>query len=95
MDTRNYRTLIIGHTLAKIYGSILERELNNYTEAHGQRAIGQARFRRQHLTLDHIFTLRAAIEEARLRRQKVFACFVDFQKAFDTVPRSRMIRKLQ
>ena len=28
-------------------------------------------------------------------RQKVYACFVDFRKAFDTVPSSRLIRRLQ
>ena len=41
MDVVNYRTLMIGHTLAKIYGSLLERELSKYTEAQGLRAIGQ------------------------------------------------------
>ena len=46
------------------------------------------------MTLDHICTLRAAIEEARSQRQKVFAYFVDFQKAFDTVTCSRMIKRL-
>lgn len=36
----NYRTLMIGCTLAKIYDSIMEREIDNYTEAQGQQAIG-------------------------------------------------------
>lgn len=81
--------------MAKIYGSVLERQLSTYTEANGLRAIGQAGFLRQHSTLDHIFTLKAVIEEARLRHQKVYACFVNFRKAFDIVPRSRLIRQLQ
>jgi hypothetical protein len=37
---------------------------------------------------DHIFTLEAIIEEARHRSSRVYCCFVDFQKAFDTMPRS-------
>ena len=35
MDTRNYLTLMIGHTLARSYESALERELGTYTEPHG------------------------------------------------------------
>lgn len=38
-------------------------------------------------TIDHILTLRAVIEEARHRSFKVYCCFLDFWKAFDSVPR--------
>ena len=72
MAPENHCTLMIGHTLAKIYGSVLERQLSTYTEADGLRAIGQAGFRRQHSTLDHIFTLRVVIEEARSKRTKEY-----------------------
>lgn len=92
MIPRHYRILMIGHNLAKIYGSVLEKQLNTYTEAQGQRALGQAGFQRQHSTIDHIFTLRVVIEEARSRRQKVCACFVNFKKDFDTIPHSRLIK---
>lgn len=44
MDSGNYHTLMIGHTLAKIYGLVLERELSTYTQAHGLGALGQAGF---------------------------------------------------
>ena len=37
-------------------------------------------------TSDHIFTLRALIEKySHLHKQKLYACFVDFKKAFDSV----------
>ena len=93
MDTGNYLTLMIGHTLANM-GQFLKRELNTYTEAHRLRALGQAAFHQQHSTLDHIFTLTAGIKEARSGRQKVFACFVDLRKAFDTLSRFHKIRRL-
>lgn len=95
MMPTNYRTIMIGHCLAKIYGSILEHELSSWTEKQRLRAQGQAGFRRGHTTLDHILTLRTIIEEGRARGRRIYCCFVDFRKAFDTVPRARLMRRLQ
>ena len=39
MDTENYRTSMIGHTLAKIYGSVLVKDLSTYTQSHELRAL--------------------------------------------------------
>ncbi|KAH9300762.1 hypothetical protein KI387_012345, partial [Taxus chinensis] len=46
-------------------------------------------------TTDHILTLRAIIKEARHRLCRVFCCFVDFRKAFDSVPREALFCKLR
>ena len=40
MDASNYHALMVGNTLAKIYGAILERELNRYIKAQGLCTIG-------------------------------------------------------
>ena len=32
MDPNTYRTIMIGHTLAKLYGAVMEAELNDYME---------------------------------------------------------------
>ena len=37
LDPHTYRTIMIGHVLAKLYGAILEEELSTYTEAAGMR----------------------------------------------------------
>ncbi|MCO5568996.1 hypothetical protein L7F22_022701 [Adiantum nelumboides] len=42
LDPGNYRTIMIGHTLAKLYGAVLEAELSTHAEAAGIRAPGQA-----------------------------------------------------
>ena len=36
----NYRTIMIGHTLAKLYASILEQQLSRWAEKAGKRATG-------------------------------------------------------
>ena len=42
-------------------------------------------------TLNHILNLRAIIEEGRSHGRKIYCAFVDFRKAFDTVPRAQLI----
>lgn len=91
----NYRTIMVGHTLTRLYASILEQRLNGWAEDEGVRATGQAGFRRGFSTLDHILTLRAIIEEGRANGKRMYCCFVDFRKAFDTVPRARLMRRMQ
>ncbi|MCO5606122.1 hypothetical protein L7F22_060309 [Adiantum nelumboides] len=94
LNPSNYRTIMIGHTLAKLYGAVLEAELSSYAEREGLRAPGQAGFRRAFSTIDHIFTLRCLIDQAKARKRRLHCCFVDFRKAFDTVPRDRLFQRL-
>ena len=93
MDPGNYRTIMIGHVHAKLYGAILEAKLSTYTKDVGLRVQEQTGFRRGLLTLDHIFVLRCLIDQTRIRRQRLYCCFVDFRKAFDTVPRDRLFSR--
>jgi len=57
--------------------------------------MGQAGFRQDYQTTNRILVLKAIIEEACSRSSKVFCCFVDLQKAFDTVPRHLLVERLQ
>ncbi|MCO5582230.1 hypothetical protein L7F22_036122 [Adiantum nelumboides] len=94
MDPSTYRTIMIGPILAKLYGAILEEELSSLAEGEGMRTPGQAGFRRAFSTIDHIFTLRCLIDQTRVRKRRLYSCFVDFRKAFDTVPKERLFRRL-
>ena len=91
----NYRGLAVGTPLAKLYASLLRELLDPWTERHGLRAWGQAGFRWRHGTTDQALVLRTLVESARSQRRPLFACFVDFQKAYDTIPRARLWRKLE
>lgn len=91
----NYRTIMIGHAFAKLYATTLNAMLFGDLDRKGCRARGQAGFRADYQTMDHIFTLWAIIEEARHRSEKVYCCFVDFRKAFDSVPRMALFERLR
>ena len=95
MEPRNHRTIMIGHTLARLFASILKQQLSEWAEREAIRAAGQAGFRKGFSTLDHKLTLRAIIEEGQSHGKRIYCCFVDFCKAFDTVPRARLIHILQ
>ena len=61
----------------------------------GCRVRGQAGFWADYQIMDHIFTLRAIIKEAKHRSEKVYCCFVDICKSFDSVPRVALFERLR
>lgn len=85
---------MVGHTLTKLYVTVLDKMLSNHLKHGGHKAQGQASFKKNFQTINHNFTLRDIIEEARQRSFKVFYCFVDFMKAFDNVLQHFVLQKL-
>ena len=65
MNPNTYRTIMIGHTLAKLYGAVMEAELSNHTETLNLRAPEQIGFRRAFSTIVHIFTFRYLIDQKK------------------------------
>ena len=61
----------------------------------GKWAKGQAGFRWNHSTTDHLLTLRIIAEECCNNEYDLFCCFVDFTKAFDTVPINNLWNRLE
>ena len=94
-DPSNYWTIMISPLLAKLYGIILEKKINEWLEMEGKRAKGQVGFRRNHSTTDHLVTLRFIAVECRNNKFDLFCCFVDFRKAFDIVPRNNPWNRLE
>ena len=60
----------------------------------------QCCFRKMHGTVDSIFTLKTLIDKyVKSKPQKhqnlLFSCFVDFEKAFDCIPRQKLDNQLR
>ena len=99
-DMSNYRGITVGPVFAKLFAMIIERRLASWAEEHGVKARGQAGFRKNYRTTDNIFVLRSLIDKQKQARQKggsgkLYCCFVDFKKAFDTVPRALLWQVLE
>ena len=86
---------MISSLLAKLYGSVLEKKLSIWLETEGKQAKGQARFKRHQSTTDQLVMLRIIAEECCNDKSNLFCCFVDFRKAFNTVPRYNLWNRLE
>ena len=86
---------MISPLLAKLYGIILEKKITRWLESEGKRDKGQAGFRSQHSTTDHLVTLSIIVEECRNDKSNLFCCFVNFRKAFYMVPRNNLWNRLK
>ncbi|CAB4025220.1 RNA-directed DNA polymerase from mobile element jockey-like, partial [Paramuricea clavata] len=85
-DTNNYRGICVTSCLSKFFCIILNERLNGYAQENDLVHPSQIGFQSGHRTADHIFTLKTLFDKhmSTNRNDKVYACFVDFKKAFDS-----------
>ena len=93
-DPNNYRGITLNSCLGKLFCSILYSRLVPILESNNIFCKEQAGFRQDHRTTDHIFLLRSIIKTYTTKNNKLFTCFVDFSKAFDSIWREALIEKL-
>ena len=93
----NYRGISLLSIVSKVFTAILNKRLYSWAEKEEKISPEQAGFRRSYSTIDHIFSL-ISIVQSRFnspRVGKVYACFVDYKKAFDYVDRDKVWDKFQ
>ena len=95
----NYRGITLLSAQGKIFTSILNNRLHEYVVQKGILKAEQCGFRKMHGTVDSIFTLKTLIDKyvkskPQKHRNLLFPCFVDFRKAFDCIPRQKLVDKL-
>ena len=94
-DPDNYRAIAVGSNIGKLFSSILLNRLLEFRTAHCPDTPNQRGFCKGAQTSDHIFSLNTCIEKyVKKQRKRLYSCFVDFQKAFDTVSREALLYKL-
>ena len=94
-DPSNYRGISLSSNLGKLFNSILVTRLNKYLEENNIIRKEQGGFRKDHRTSDHIFILQTLIQKYTKNKGKLYGCFVDLKKAFDSVWRKGLIHKLR
>ena len=94
-DPDNYRAIVIGSNLGKLFSSILLVRLSNFRAKQCPDTDNQQGFCKNAQTSDHLLTLSTCIEKyTKVRNKRVFSCFIDYQKAFDTISREALLYKL-
>ena len=94
-DPNNYRAIAVASNLGKLFATILLKQLITYRSEHNPDTPNQLGFCQNAMTSDHIFTLSTCIEKyVSLHKKRLYSCFVDYAKAFDTVCREALLYKL-
>ena len=91
-SVNNYRGISLLDTFGKIYTSILNRRLTFYVNIYGKIAESQSGY----CTIDNAFILMSIIQKYLCKKKgRIYVCFVDFQKAFDSVHREKLWQVLK
>ena len=90
----NYRAVSVGSAIGKLFSSVMLDRLCKFREMRCPDPINQLGFRKGAQTSDHLLTLMTLAQKYRTAKKPLFATFVDFRKAFDSVPRQALFQKL-
>lgn len=96
LDPNNFRGICVNSSLGKVFSSILNDRIAAFLKEHNVLSKSQIGFLPNFRTTDHIYTLHTLITKHvhQTKRGKIFACFVDFQKAFDSIWHEGLYYKL-
>lgn len=90
----NYRGLTFSNTDYKLFTGILLNRIEKWVDENDILCEYQAGFRKNYSTLDNIFSLSNIVQLQLSKKKKLYAFFVDFKAAFDTVNRQALFYKL-
>ena len=93
-DPDNYRAVAVSSTIGKLFSTILLNRINQYKNTNKPDPINQLGFSKGAQTYDHILTFNTIISKYKKQKIPVYAVFVDFRKAFDSVCREALFVKL-
>ena len=94
-ESTNYRGISLSSNLGKLFNSILEKRIDTYLEINKLIRREQGGFRKGYRTSDHIFVLQTLIQKYTQNGGKLYGCFVDLKKAYDSVWRRGLMHKLE
>ena len=83
----NYRGIMLLSCLGKLFSAIINESLLNFLHQNNILAKEQIGFMRGNRTSDNLIIIHDLIHQNFKKSKKLYACFIDFEKAFDSVPR--------
>ena len=95
-DPESYRGICLMNCLTKLLCSMMNERV--YTFLQNNQTINKAQigFLKGNRTTDHILTLKAIINKyVHDGKGKLYACFVDFRKAFDSLSHQKLFLKMR
>ena len=93
-DPGNYRAITVTDTLAKVLAILINERMETWSKENNIIRDEQIGFEKKTRSADHLFVLKTIMDKYKSEGKKVYACFIDFQKAFDSVWRTGLLYKL-
>jgi hypothetical protein len=84
----NYRGICVPNVIAKLFGLVLGTRLSHWAVYNGVISSAQSGFVAMHGCEYHIFTLLETLRYRARQDQDTFLVFLDFKKAYDSVPQA-------
>ncbi len=94
-DPNNYRGISLLPCLSKIFCKLLNNRLVKFAELMDLQHEEQAAYRKGYSTIDQIFVLQSLVQKQTCQKNgRYYMIFIDFQKAFDSVPHNLLLYTL-
>ncbi len=93
-DVNNNRGITLLSCIGKLFTSILNEMLSNFSDTMNILNETQAGFTHRYCTLDHILLHKYITDFFRSKKNKLYHFFVDYKKMFDMILREGLCYKL-
>ena len=91
----NYRGISLIPVFCKLFCSVINKRIVSWATTNKIFSSGQLGFLKGNRTSDALILLHNSVSHhCNLQRKKLYSCFVDFEKAFDKVPRNLLMEKI-
>lgn len=90
----NYRPISLTSTMSKLFEKMIAKRLNYVIEKNNLLSNMQNGFRQYRSTLENLTLLDTEIKDAYLAKQYIVSLFLDIEKAFDRVPKHKILNQL-
>ena len=95
MDPGNYRGISILSCMGKLFSSVLNQRLLKFVMENNILSKAQLGFVAGNRTSDaHVILYNLLQHHCHSRGSNVYSCFIDFKKAFDSIPRDKLFEKI-
>ena len=93
-NPNNYRAITINSCLSKLCNLLLTKRLTTFTNNNQILKYNQVGFQKGFRTSHHVFTIKTVINKYLKENKKLYLCFVDFRKAYNSIWREALFYKL-
>ena len=93
-NPNNYRGITVLSCLGKLFTRLMNNRLSKWAESENRITNSQYGFRKGKSTTDCVFILKGLIDMILSQGNKLYAAFVDYEKAYDYLDRTAVFYKL-